>query len=155
MPQDRLALAVLRLDSFLSLKALSLALNSLWTSPVSHSLRLAWNDDAFHGGHIIDALRDVRGHSVCVFLNVCVVVVSGCLLRHFPVCCVKAVLKSRGGPLWPHSCLVLNQFVWLNYYERESMERYIFWSRLNCAMNLTYVVCVFKKIIFHAKKTTI
>ena len=31
------------------------------------------SDDAFCVGHIIDALGDVRDHSVCVLLSVCVV----------------------------------------------------------------------------------
>ncbi len=43
--------------------------------------------------HIINALFDVSSHSFSVLLQVCVVVVVGCLFKHVPVCVLEAVLQ--------------------------------------------------------------
>lgn len=108
MPWDTLALAVL------SFSPSSEGVVSGPQQPVNVPCQpwppVSLSDDAFCVGHIMDALGDGGGHRVCVLLNVCVVVVGGCLLKHSPVCCVKAVLKSRGGPLWSHSDLLHNHF---------------------------------------------
>ncbi len=71
MPQDRLALAVLRAALSPDLNASSLV---------------------FSDCHIIHVLFDVSSHSFSVLLHVCVVVVGGRLFKHVPVCALIAVL---------------------------------------------------------------
>uniref|UniRef100_A0A3Q3M0U6 Ig-like domain-containing protein n=1 Tax=Labrus bergylta TaxID=56723 RepID=A0A3Q3M0U6_9LABR len=48
--------------------------------------------DGSGGGDISNAFANVGGNSVRILLNVCVVVVGGCLLKHLPICGIKAVL---------------------------------------------------------------
>lgn len=47
--------------------------------PCQPWLLVSPNDDALCVGHILNALGDIGGHSVCVLISVCEVVVSACI----------------------------------------------------------------------------
>ncbi len=81
MPQDRLALAVLRVALCPDLNASSLVFSSPRTSAVIHG----FCGDGLGDCHIINALFDASSHSFSVLLQVCVVVVGGRLFKHVPV----------------------------------------------------------------------
>ncbi len=77
MPQDRLALDVLKAALSPDLNASSLVFSSPRTSAVIHGF---WFD-GLSDCHIIHALFDVSSHSFSVLLQVCVVVVGGRLFN--------------------------------------------------------------------------
>ncbi len=89
MPQDRLALAVLRAALSPDLNASSLVLSSPRTSAVIHGF---WFARVVMVLVTVTSLFDVSSHSLSVLLQVCVVIVGGRLFKHFLVCALKAVL---------------------------------------------------------------
>ncbi len=91
MPQDRLALAVLRAALSPDLNVSSLVFSSPRTSAVIHGF---WFARVVMVLVTVTSSRtfDVSSHSFSVLMQVCVVVVGGCPFKHVPVCALKAVL---------------------------------------------------------------